>query len=244
MSYEVLSDIVPSGPYDTYSQAVKVIESYGLKEHVPYSPWKGNLYVMVKSEHYWEGAFYWRDACRVCCKHRAYIIPENAKEVRSCPAWGDELPHMKKVIGDMVETWHTDVHELKWAHSEGLLSFDDGYWDAPTCSIGNVWFYFAGSEGEGLSWYEYIDAVGEDTVFEEIARVLNEPAENGIDLDESIYALNYIREGLHDACKKKEEQRRLAEQAERHAKFLKNLERYTDDELMAEIERRKAQKED
>ena len=40
--------------------------------------------------------------------------------------------------------------------------------DCPICKIGDYWFYFAGSEGDGMSAREYVEAVGIDDVCNEI----------------------------------------------------------------------------
>lgn len=238
MRYEVLSSIVPSGPYDTYQQAVEAIESYGLKEHKPYVEGSGRVFVASKSDHYWESR-YWRAPHLPACPHFAYILEEGTKEVRTIPSWSDELPYMKRRVNDAAERWCTDAGELKRAFNIGALDFSTSYDRAPTCVIGDVWFYFAGDVGEDMTWREYRDVVGLDTILEEVAAILNDPIGGGIDWDESIYALYYIREQLHKAHQRRVEQERLKKQDEWEKERLKKLEGYTDNELMAEINRRK-----
>lgn len=88
------------------------------------------------------------------------------------------------------------IEEVKAAYKNGIIQFSTGYDRSPTCVIGDDWFFFAGNEGEDMLWQEYRDAVGIDTMLEEVMQVLNNPIENGLDSDEGAYLHYYIREEL------------------------------------------------
>lgn len=88
------------------------------------------------------------------------------------------------------------------AYKRGIVRFSTSTDLSPICVIGDnanwFWhsssFYFAGNEGEGMTWQEYMNVVGVDTMLAEAFEVLNEE----LDADERANYIYYIRERLED----------------------------------------------
>lgn len=91
------------------------------------------------------------------------------------------------------------IDMVRNGYHKGVVKVLDAptFWNQePICNIGDpMWaFYFAGSEGEGMTAADYLYATGEDDVIKEIFEVLDSMKDDEYVEDEYAYYESVLRE--------------------------------------------------